>query len=67
MDKVNHSDGDGKIHLITVWPPSDRMSRWVFAVSGKNPFGIWVCRKSYNRDNRNFGIGSDSLDIRVGC
>ena len=33
-----------------------------FAVSGKNPFGIWVCRKSYNRDNRKLWDRTDSLD-----
>ncbi|SVD63879.1 uncharacterized protein METZ01_LOCUS416733, partial [marine metagenome] len=26
---------DGKISIVTVWPPTNRMSRWVFAVSGK--------------------------------
>ena len=63
VDKVNHSDGDGKIHLITVWPPSDRMSRWVFAVSGKKP--IWYLglpEKVTTAITENFGIGSDSLD-----
>ena len=54
---------DGKIHLLTVWPPTDRMSRWVFAVSGKKP--IWYLglpEKVTGAITENFGIGSDSLD-----
>ena len=49
--------------MITVWPPSDRMSRWVFAVSGKKP--IWYLglpEKVTTAITENFGIGSDSLD-----
>ena len=30
---------DGKLELVTVWPPTNRMSRWVYAVSGQKP--IW--------------------------
>jgi len=54
---------DGKIHLLTVWPPTDRMSRWVFAVSGRKP--IWYLglpEKVTSAITENFGIGSDSLD-----
>ena len=54
---------DEKLNLVTVWPPSDRMSRWVFAVSGKKP--IW-CLSSPEKISRaiteNFGIGAESLD-----
>ena len=25
---------DGRINLITVWPPTNRMSRWIYAISG---------------------------------
>ena len=63
VNKVSLSEDDGKIHLITVWPPSDRMSRWVFAVSGKKP--IWYLglpEKVSSAITENFGIGSDSLD-----
>ena len=56
-------DGGDKLNLVTVWPPSARMSRWVFAVSGKKP--IW-CLCSPEKISRaiteNFGIGAESLD-----
>ena len=61
--KVSMGQDDGKIHLLTVWPPTDRMSRWVFAVSGKKP--IWYLglpEKVTGAITENFGIGSDSLD-----
>ena len=32
-------DEDGRIELVAVRPPSTRMSRWVFAVSGRTP--VW--------------------------
>ena len=63
VDKVSHSNDDGKIHLLTVWPPTPRMSRWVFAVSGRKP--IWYLglpEMVIGAITENFGIGSDSLD-----
>jgi general secretion pathway protein E len=54
---------DGKIHLATVWPPSPRMSRWIFAVSGLKP--IWhmgMPEKIIRAITENFGIGADSLE-----
>lgn len=63
VDKVRHAKDDGKIHLLTVWPPTPRMSRWVYAVSGKKP--IWYLglpEMVIGAITENFGIGSDSLD-----
>jgi type II secretory ATPase GspE/PulE/Tfp pilus assembly ATPase PilB-like protein len=63
VDKVSHAKDDGKIHLLTVWPPTPRMSRWVYAVSGKKP--IWYLglpEMVIGAITENFGIGSDSLD-----
>ena len=63
VDKVSHPKDDGKIHLLTVWPPTSRMSRWVYAVSGKKP--IWYLglpEMVIGAITENFGIGSDSLD-----
>jgi type II secretory ATPase GspE/PulE/Tfp pilus assembly ATPase PilB-like protein len=60
---VNVGADDGKIHLLTVWPPTARMSRWVYAVSGRKP--IWYLglpEKVTSAITENFGIGSDSLD-----
>ena len=53
----------GKIHLLTVWPPTERMAKWVFAVSGMKP--IWYLGLPENINHaitENFGIGADSLD-----
>ena len=52
-----------KVHLLTLWPPTPRMSRWVFAVSGKKP--IWYLglpEKVTRAITENFGIGAESLD-----
>ena len=53
----------GKVKLLTVWPPTERMSRWVFAVSGKKP--LWYLglpEEVIRAITENFGIGADSLD-----
>jgi len=63
VDGVSSAKDDGKIHLLTVWPPTKRMSRWVFAVSGRKP--IWYLglpEKVSGAITENFGIGADSLD-----
>ena len=63
VENVSRSENDGKIHLLTVWPPTSRMSRWVYAVSGRKP--IWYLgypEKVTQAITENFGIGSDSLD-----
>ena len=54
---------DGKIDLLTVWPPSQRMSRWVYAVSGCKP--VWHLgspEQVIRAITENFGIGADSLE-----
>ena len=54
---------DGKLELVTVWPPTQRMSRWVYAVSEQKP--IWSLgspEKISRAITENFGIGADSLD-----
>jgi type II secretory ATPase GspE/PulE/Tfp pilus assembly ATPase PilB-like protein len=54
---------DGNISIVTVWPPTNRMSRWVFAVSGKKP--VWSLGSPENvvrAITENFGIGADSLE-----
>ena len=52
-----------KIELVTVWPPTERMSRWVYAVTGRKP--VWrlgMPEKVIHSITENFGIGADSLD-----
>jgi general secretion pathway protein E len=54
---------DGEISIVTVWPPTNRMSRWVFAVSGRKP--VWSLGSPENvvrAITENFGIGADSLE-----
>jgi len=54
---------NGRIYLATVWPPTDRMSRWVFAVSGCKPiWHIGMPEKIVHAITENFGIGAESLD-----
>jgi general secretion pathway protein E len=54
---------NGRIYLATVWPPTERMSRWVFAVSGCKPiWHIGMPEKVVHAITENFGIGADSLD-----
>ena len=54
---------EGRVQLITVWPPTKRMSRWIYAVSGYKP--VWSLgspEKIIRAITENFGIGADSLD-----
>ena len=54
---------DGRINLITVWPPTNRMSRWIYAISGSKL--VWNLGSPENITRaitENFGIGADSLD-----
>ena len=52
-----------KLCLVTPWPPSEIMSRWVFAVSGKKPlWSLGSPEKISRAITENFGIGADSLD-----
>ena len=54
---------EGRVQLITVWPPTSRMSRWIYAVSGHKP--VWSLgspEKIIRAITENFGIGADSLD-----
>ena len=53
----------GKLSIVTAWPPTDRMSRWVFAVSGKKPLWLLGSPEAVARAiTENFGIGADSLE-----
>ena len=57
------SNAEGKISIVTAWPPTDRMSRWVFAVSGKKPLWLLGSPETVARAiTENFGIGADSLE-----
>ena len=52
-----------KLCLITPWPPSEKMSRWVYAVSGRKPhWSLGSPEKISRAITEHFGIGADSLD-----
>ena len=56
-------DRKDEIDLLTVWPPSRLMSKWVYAVSGRKP--VWYLgypERVTHSITENFGIGADSLD-----
>ena len=58
--KVDEKD---KLCLVTPWPPTERMSRWVYAVSGRKPlWSLGFPEKISHAITENFGIGADSLD-----
>lgn len=60
---ISNEGKDGKIHILSVWPPTRRMSKWVYAVSGRKP--VWYLgspEKVLRAITENFGIGADSLD-----
>ena len=54
---------DEQVELVTVWPPTNRMNRWVFAITGRKP--VWklgMPERVIHSITENFGIGADSLD-----
>ena len=54
---------DEKVELVTVWPPTNRMNRWIFAITGRKP--VWklgMPERVIHSITENFGIGADSLD-----
>lgn len=56
-------DEDDRLELVAAWPPSTRMSRWIFAVSGRTPVWSLSSPEQISRAiTENFGIGADSLD-----
>jgi general secretion pathway protein E len=58
--KINEKD---KLCLVTPWPPTEKMSRWVYAVSGRKPlWSLGSPEKISRAITEHFGIGADSLD-----
>ncbi|MDA8824073.1 GspE/PulE family protein [Opitutales bacterium] len=56
-------NASGKLCIVTPWPPSEKMSRWVFAVSGLKPLWRLGSPEKISRAiTENFGVGADSLD-----
>ncbi len=57
------NEEDAELKLVTPWPPTERMSRWIFAVSGRKPLWHLGHPEDISRSiTENFGIGADSLE-----
>lgn len=56
-------DGEeGVLNLVTVWPPTEQMNEWVYAVVGKEP--KWYLGPSGRINDtitQRYGVGADSL------
>ena len=54
---------DAPIPLVTLWPPDQRMDRWIYAACGRQP--KWYLGDPEHVSNtitQRFGVGADSLD-----
>ncbi|RPG85031.1 MAG: type II/IV secretion system protein [Coraliomargarita sp. TMED73] len=54
---------EAPIPLVTLWPPDQRMSRWIYAACGRQP--KWYLGDPEHVSNtitQRFGVGADSLD-----
>lgn len=61
--KVENSIEDDCLHLVTVWPPTQEMVRWIKIACGRKV--VWYLTYARNVANtiiQNFGVGSDSID-----
>ncbi|MFW5873860.1 MAG: GspE/PulE family protein [Verrucomicrobiota bacterium] len=57
------ADADAPIPLVTLWPPDDRMDRWIYAVSGRRPqWHLADPEQVVNTITQHFGVGAGSLD-----
>lgn len=53
----------GQLYLATLWPPTDRIARWVYAVCGQEVNWFLVEPQKLNAViMRSFGVGAASLD-----
>ena len=61
--KIENSLEEDCLHLVTVWPPTEEMIRWIEIACGRKI--IWYLTYARNVTNtiiQNFGVGSDSID-----
>ena len=51
------------IALVTLWPPDERMTRWIYATCGQQPeWYLGDPEQVSNTITQRFGVGADSLD-----
>jgi len=54
---------DGRIPLVTLWPPDERMDRWVYAICGRRPaWHLGEPDQIGNTITQRFGVGAGSLE-----
>ncbi|MEM7791886.1 MAG: GspE/PulE family protein [Verrucomicrobiota bacterium] len=54
---------DTPIKLVTLWPPDEKMDRWIYAVSGRMPeWHLGSPDQVINTITQRFGVGAGSLD-----
>jgi type II secretory ATPase GspE/PulE/Tfp pilus assembly ATPase PilB-like protein len=59
---VSDGDQEDKLPLVTVWPPTDEMSEWITAVSGKSPaWHLGPANRISDTITQRYGVGADSL------
>lgn len=61
--KVENAIEENCLHIVTVWPPSADMIRWIEIACGRSI--VWYLTHANNVTNtiiQHFGVGSDSLD-----
>jgi general secretion pathway protein E len=59
---LEEGDHDGFLPLVTLWPPTEEMSEWIYAVSGKEPkWFLGPSNRISDTITQRYGVGADSL------
>lgn len=62
-DEADDSSATGPIPLVTLWPPDEKMDRWIYAVCGRKPeWHLGDPEQVVNTITQRFGVGAGSLD-----
>lgn len=62
VENESSENTDKRLPLVTLWPPDERMDRWIFAVSGYNPeWHLGDPEQVINTITQHFGVGANSL------
>jgi len=52
----------GRLCLVTVWPPTEEMNEWIYAVSGEEPaWFLGPANRISDTITQRYGVGADSL------